>query len=236
MIKAVWFDIDNTVYNFDKTHSIAMGKLEEYCMSEFHLEREEVQEAQRQGRKLAEQRTGLDCAASHNRLIRFQCMLEILHQKDLSLALKMYHIYWDTILSFMQREKGLKELILALRAKNIFIGIGTDMTAYIQYKKLEKLELLDFIDFMVSSEEAGAEKPSERFFRLCIDKCGCLPKECIFIGDNLKKDVIGSIQAGMHGVWYQPGQQQEQTEYPMIDSYENCIKGDKIFFGENIKL
>lgn len=33
------------------------------------------------------------------------------------------------------------------------------MTAYIQYKKLESLGVTPYIDFMVSSEEAGVEKP-----------------------------------------------------------------------------
>lgn len=40
------------------------------------------------------------------------------------------------------------------------------MTAYMQYRKLEKLNLLPLIQFMVTSEEAGAEKPDMKFFEI----------------------------------------------------------------------
>ena len=41
----------------------------------------------------------------------------------------------------------------ALKAKGVGIGIGTDMTAYIQYEKLEKLGLAPYIDWIVTSKE-----------------------------------------------------------------------------------
>ena len=78
------------------------------------------------------------------------------------------------------------------------------MTAYIQYKKLEKLGVLKYLDFIVTSEEAGEEKPTPRFFELCVKKAGCKPEECVFIGDSLKKDVQGAADAGLAAVWYDP--------------------------------
>ncbi len=57
---------------------------------------------------------------------------------------------------------------------------------------------------MVTSEEAGAEKPDVRLFALCAEKAGCTAEECVFVGDNLKKDVAGAKNAGMHPVWFCP--------------------------------
>ena len=84
---------------------------------------------------------------------------------------------------------GLLEFLQILKSRQIRIGIGTDMTASIQYKKLRKLGLAPFIDFIVTSQEAGVEKPHPHFFDVCLEKAGCLPEECAFIGDNRKKDV-----------------------------------------------
>jgi beta-phosphoglucomutase-like phosphatase (HAD superfamily) len=55
------------------------------------------------------------------------------------------------------------------------VGVGSDMTADWQFRKLERLGLLDRIDFAVTSEEAGVEKPAPGFFALCLEKAGCAP-------------------------------------------------------------
>ena len=54
----------------------------------------------------------------------------------------------------------------------------------------------------MTSEEAGAEKPDRRFFDLCIQKSGCAPEECLFVGDHPQGDAKGALAAGMHAVIY----------------------------------
>ena len=49
--------------------------------------------------------------------------------------MEMYHVYWDTILEVMEPEPGLVPLLSRLKARGIRLGVGSDMTAYIQYKK-----------------------------------------------------------------------------------------------------
>lgn len=83
----------------------------------------------------------------------------------------------------------------------LVIGIGTNMTAYVQYLKLEKLGLMPYVDFMVTSEEAGAEKPDRRLFDLCVGKAGCGAEECAFVGDSLRGDALGALEAGMRAFW-----------------------------------
>lgn len=234
MIKAVIFDIDNTMYDFDETNRIARAALTDFCTSAFSVSSEEFQDIFSRAQRMVERRTGMDCAANHNRLIRFQCILELLHVGRPSYALQMYHIYWDTLIAAMKPEPGLIPLISALHSKNVLMGIGSDMTAYIQYKKLEKLGVLDYMDGIVTSEEAGAEKPAPRLFELCVEKMGCRPDECVFIGDSLKKDVKGAIAGGLHGVWYRPyrkGEAETDGTFPCIRSYEECVQDGQISLG-----
>ena len=236
MIKAVIFDIDNTMYDFDEANGIARKALSDYCTSVLPVEKDEFSEIFTRAQRLVEQRTGADCAAIHNRLIRFQCILELLKINKPSYALNMYHVYWDTLIAAMKAEPGLMSLISALHNKNISMGIGSDMTAYIQYKKLEKLQVLDYMDQIVTSEEAGAEKPAARFFRLCVEKMGCQPEECVFIGDSLRKDVQGAAENGLHGVWYRPYRKggENDTDYPCIRSFEECVQDGQICFDETL--
>ena len=109
---------------------------------------------------------------------------------------------------------------MELRKRKIRIGIGTDMTAYIQYKKLEAIGAEVYIDFMVTSEEAGVEKPHYHLFELCVEKAGVRVEECAFIGDNVKKDIEGAWESGLRGIWYT--QEKEPTErryFPILRSF-----------------
>ena len=221
MIRAVIFDIDNTMYNFDRAHKAAMEALFRYGNHTLTLQTDFMRERLAAAQKTILDRLGTNASAIHNRMIRFQTFLESMPDVDLTRALEMYHTYWDTLLDVMEPEPGLQELITTLHGRGIRIGIGSDMTAYIQFKKLEKLGVLDQLSFIVTSEEAGAEKPSPEFFRLCVEKAGCRAEECAFIGDSLKKDVEGAAANGLHGIWYCPkeGESEKKEGYPVITSY-----------------
>lgn len=222
MIKAVIFDIDNTLFDFDDASLWGLKAVSDYCRRTFGMEEPQIREYYRRALQLATERVGTDTAAIHNRLIRFQCMMELLDWPVFPHAEALCHAYWDTMIGHMKRSPGIVQLFQALKAKQIHIGIGTDMTAYIQYQKLKVLELSPYVDRIVTSEEAGVEKPHPKFFDLCVEKTGCLAEECAFIGDNLKKDVEGAIAAGLCGIWYtqekEPGQ---QMPFPVVRSFEN---------------
>lgn len=233
MIKAVIFDIDNTMYDFDKANRTGMAALRKYAAENFGMEPDEAVELIKRCMDIVAERTGGNCAALHNRLLRFQCFLEQIGSTDYGKALEMYHVYWDALIEDMEPEPGLLSLLRSLRERGIKIGIGSDMTAYMQYKKLIKLGAMRYLDFIVTSEEAGAEKPTPRFFELCVEKAGCKPEECVFIGDSLKKDVIGPTKCGLIGTLYRPkekavgagqsdGGSQEEV-YPVVEAYEDNL-------------
>lgn len=230
MIKSVIFDIDNTMYSYDQADKAAMEALLGYCRQVLSLDPVTMKEELFRAQKELIQRLGTNSSAIHNRLIRFQTVLEKTGGLDLTEALKMYHIYWDTFIDAMIPEPGLKEFLSALSANGISMGIGTDMTSYIQFKKLEKLDVLHDISYVVTSEEAGAEKPSSVFFDLCLEKAECEAKECVFIGDSLKKDVEGAKTGGMMGILYCPGRNRKEVGpgYPVITSYWECLKNGNL--------
>lgn len=228
MIKAVIFDIDNTMYDFDTANEIGMAALGAYMKESFAIEPEKTAELAKKCMDIITERTG-DSAAQHNRLLRFQCILEQLGSTDYQKAMEMYHVYWDAVIEVMEPEPGLIPLLLRLKERGIKLGIGSDMTAYVQYRKLEKLGVLAYLDFIVVSEEAGAEKPAPRFFELCLKKAGCAPAECVFIGDSLKKDVIGAAECGLAVTWYNPHGKaaKEAAAYPVITSFEDYLCGEE---------
>jgi putative hydrolase of the HAD superfamily len=89
-----------------------------------------------------------------------------------------------------------------------------------QYRKLAKLEVLELFSFIVTSEEALAEKPQPALFERCIQKAGCSPQECLYIGDEPEKDIAGAEAAGMKAMLYDPARSYQNN---------NTLRNDMIF-------
>ena len=205
MIKAVIFDLDGTLYDYNSTNALGLQALQEYTGAEFGWSPEEFQARHQRAIESLTASIGQK-AAVHNRVIRYQTILE---QASLPLfphTLRMYDIYWDTLMAASKCFPGEPEAIRALKSAGLVIGVGTNMTSHIQFRKLTALGILPMIDFIVSSEEACAEKPEKALFDLCAKKAGCLPSECAFVGDSFHVDACGALQAGMKPFWFVPGE------------------------------
>ncbi len=204
MIKEVIFDIDNTIYDYDRGHVEGMRRMGDYVQEHFQIPREIFEKEYKEIMKEITERLGTDNAAIHSRSLRIQNFLE---RRSLPLfphVRTLYRIYWGSLIKASQGEPGAAACMKELREMGISVGIGTDMTAMMQYEKLEAYGFAPYISHMVSSQEAGVEKPHKDFMELCIRKAGVLPEECLFVGDSFGKDVCGSGAAGMHPVWYNP--------------------------------
>ena len=77
MTKAAFFDIDDTIYDYTSVDKVAITALKSYCRREPGLADEGFERYISAARRLAGARTGKGRSATHNRLICFQCMLEI---------------------------------------------------------------------------------------------------------------------------------------------------------------
>jgi len=207
MIKSVIFDLDDTLYDYTSAHATALKRLSSYVMANLGLSRERFDALHREAYHRLEERLG-SCAAIHNRLIRFQTLLEITG-KPIAHAPEMENLYWSTLLDVIRPMPGAVETMGSLRLMGLTVGVGTNMTANWQFAKLKRLGLMAYVDYIVTSEEAGVEKPDGRFFALCAEKARCAPEECAFVGDSLEGDALGARDAGMTAFWLcpEPGNQ-----------------------------
>ena len=106
------------------------------------------------------------------------------------------------ISTFGDKGKGFADEFLdELRAAGVKVAICTNMLADIQMEKLEYLGIADKVDCLVTSEEAGVDKPGSAIFWLAMHKCRCLPEETVMVGDNFTHDIQGALDVGIDGVW-----------------------------------
>jgi putative hydrolase of the HAD superfamily len=66
---------------------------------------------------------------------------------------------------------------------------------------LEKLGLTRYFSRLFVSAVAGVEKPDGRFFDLAARELGMDPDEVLHVGDRIREDYDGALDAGMAALW-----------------------------------
>ena len=78
MLKAVIFDLDGTLYDYQAAHAAAWRALQDYARAHLSVEPERLDALHSRAFDLQKRRAGAPCAAIHDRLIRYQLMLELM--------------------------------------------------------------------------------------------------------------------------------------------------------------
>ncbi len=90
-------------------------------------------------------------------------------------------------------------------------------------------ELERFFEVIVIAGEAGIPaKPDPAPFCLCLEQLALAPEETVYVGDDLRIDVGGSVSVGMHPVWLRHrtvtrNWPEAETAAPVIDSLEPLL-------------
>ena len=78
---------------------------------------------------------------------------------------------------------------------------------------------------VVTSQDAGANKPQPEIFRFALQKAGVKPAEAIYIGDQYQVDVVGARGAGMKAILLdRAGNHENITDCPRIQSLTEVTK------------
>jgi HAD superfamily hydrolase (TIGR01549 family) len=188
---AILFDTDNTLYHYDPAHFAAQKAVRDKVTSTFSIKPEAFDKAFNEARHQVKARLK-HTAASHSRLLYLQRMLEIIGLgSQVLLALDFEQTYWRTFLSNAVLFDDVKELLDDLRLLGIPTAIVTDLTAQIQFRKVVYFGLDHYFDYIVTSEEAGFDKPHKAPFQIALDKMRPQGNCVWMIGDNPATDICG---------------------------------------------
>lgn len=135
-------------------------------------------------------------AASHNRYLFIQKTLELCGINFVpDIIQRAYDYYFDEMLRRTTVYPGVVEVLKSMKYNQLKTCMVTDFTADMQIKKVRKLGIMKYIDYMVTSEEAGADKPHPEQALLALKKLHLQQDEVVVIGNNPKTDI--ELAAGM---------------------------------------
>ncbi len=67
-------------------------------------------------------------------------------------------------------------------------------------EELEKKNLRSLIDLSVFCRDVGWRKPAKPIFEYVLRKLGVMAKECVFVGDDPRWDIVGPKRVGMDAI------------------------------------
>ena len=195
--QAVLFDTDNTLYEYPPANKAAEEAACKKAKNLLGISRTIFFKYYQKARSEIKLNLG-NTASSHSRLLYFQRMIELLGCKaELLLALDLEQTFWRAFLANAPLFPNVEETLYLLRNYKVPIGVVTDLTSHIQLRKLTYFGLEDTFDAVVTSEEAGKDKPHQRNFELILKKLQIdSSKNFWMVGDNAKADIYGAKRKG----------------------------------------
>lgn len=193
------FDLDRTLWDFDANSLAALKDLFENLQlqkrgignfSEFHSTYKKINNG------LWEEYRNGNITKETLSLNRFLCTIRAFGVQDVALACALSEGYVSHVSEKTQLFPFTHEALSYLK-KKYSLHVMTNGFADVQYKKLELSGIRDYFTHIITSEEAGAHKPSPYIFNYTLRKLNARPEECLMVGDDPGVDLEGARGCGM---------------------------------------
>jgi putative hydrolase of the HAD superfamily len=200
-IKHVFFDLDHTLWDFDKNSAITFERIfnlhkveldinafievyEPINLKYWKLYREEkITKPQLRYARLREafDMIGFD---THDQLINELSVAYIEHLTTIN------HLF-DGALAILEYLK-----------KTYKLHIITNGFEEAQERKLINSKIKSYFTTVTNSEMVGVKKPNPQIFNFALEAAKAIPHESLMIGDSLEADIQGAENVGMKTIWF----------------------------------
>lgn len=221
-LKWVLFDLDNTLWDFDRNAKEALKELFHrhnlelhtgYKVDQFIHLYEDINKAYWSKYEKGE---------VSKEVLRTRRFTDTFEQMGLSPALyptSAWEEYLEICPIMTEMIPGALDALEIIKSK-YSIGILTNGFEKTQSTKMRCSGIEPFVNYFQSSERIGIAKPSADFFKHALDNIGCDASEVVYIGDNWNTDVEGGLNVGIHTFHYVYG----KTSKDKVNGYSTHQK------------
>jgi len=216
--KHIFFDLDHTLWDFDKNSNLTFKQL--FNIHKIEIELEDFLAVYspinfEYWKRYREERVSKE-ALRYGRLkdtfdaLSFNVSDELIDQLSFD--------YIDFLPNNNYLFDGVFELLEYLAPK-YKLHIITNGFEEVQHLKLEKSGIIKYFDEIITSETVGVKKPNPKVFKYALEKAGAIPENSVMIGDNLEADIIGALNCGITSIHFNLHDEKfEQKNYRSVSS------------------
>lgn len=200
-MKAVLFDLDNTLYPEIEFVKSGFRAVAHYLSSRHYLDRE----------ALVERMLGILDREGRGKI--FDTLLrdlDMYSEETVRLLVFLYRSHCPTIPLY---DETLPTLSL-LREKGFRLGVITNGMASVQRSKVRALGIADLFNVIIYTDEIGRDywKPSTVPYQIALNLLEVEPSEAIYVGNDLAKDFLGANRLGVSTIQVKRSMQQAYTQ------------------------
>jgi 2-haloacid dehalogenase len=204
----ILFDVDNTLFDFDRSEKYALEQafydyeipFSEEFVAIYHQVNKQCWKAFEEGE--------MDQSTLRSR--RFELFLEKIGSKGD--AQKMGTNYLQHLANTDFMIDGARPLLNRLLGK-YKMAIVTNGLQDVQRPRVRKTKTEHYFETIIVSDEIGVSKPGRAFFEHTFEQIGQPAKsETLLVGDSLNSDIRGGNDFGIDTCWFNPGNQRNESE------------------------
>jgi putative hydrolase of the HAD superfamily len=202
-IKHIFFDLDDTLWDFEKNSSAVLQDLfSEYNLTQklnvdFHQFHSKYKQINTElWRKYYKGEIDKQFLRNH----RFNETFKEFAYNNYNENLEITEHYLNRSPHGTHLKKDCLDVLNYLKPK-YQLHIITNGFKEVQDIKINNSGLKKFFSQIIISEEHQLTKPNEKIFRLSESLANCKKEDCVMIGDNLESDIEGALSAGWKAIW-----------------------------------
>ena len=205
-IQHVFFDLDHTLWDFDKNSEMAFATIFEKNHPEIAIN--DFIEVYAPINQACWKLYQYDLI-SHEEL-RYKRLKDSFDALNYAIPDSLIHQIAEDYISILPDNNhlfdGTIELLNYLNPK-YHLHIITNGFANVQYKKITNSKIDTYFKTITNSEMAGVKKPNPIIFQYALDLAQAKKENSIMIGDSLEADVQGAIDFGIEALFFNPNKE-----------------------------
>ncbi len=200
-IKHIFFDLDHTLWDFDKNSALAFEKILKKHRVEINVAQflDHYEPINLNYWKLYREEKINKADLRYRRLKDTFDTIGLHVTDELIDELAIDYITYLTTFNYLF--EGTFEILERLQGK-YQLHIITNGFEEAQQRKMDNANIARFFKTVTNSELAGVKKPNPIIFNHALNIAKASPKESVMIGDNLEADVLGAINVGMDAILF----------------------------------
>ncbi|PCH68488.1 MAG: noncanonical pyrimidine nucleotidase, YjjG family [Bacteroidales bacterium] len=204
--KHIFFDLDRTLWDFNKNSEVSLNQLfRDYQLQSifgsflFFKSRYEYHNGKLWNAYYQKRIKKEDLMYR-----RFYLTLKEAGKNDLDLAKEIAKDFIEITPLQTVTLPNAHQILEYLKTKKYQLYIITNGFNEVQAKKLQNSKLDAYFTEVITSEDAGANKPTPQIFEYAFNKSGAVANNSLLIGDDLSTDIAGAKRVKMDQIYFNP--------------------------------